>query len=312
VHLRNVEIFCDTVAHRSFSKAAEARGISQPAVSQAIQQLEERIGVTLIDRSKRPLELTPPGRVYYDGCRKLLEEFREVEERVQQLDGRVVGRVRIASIYSIGLLQMAEYVQDFEKRYPDVELRVDYLHPDDVYSRIRRDEADLGLVSFPKDGGDVASIPWQHQEMGLVVPPRHPLAGQTIRKLTDLQGARFVGFTSDLTIRRETDRLLKKHRITVELVHEFDNIENIKRAVEIGAGAAILPLATVRREVDSGLLVAIHIQDVQFIRPLGIIHKRHKHLSTAAERFVQLLCEELGEEQSAATDGVPKRTTVTA
>jgi DNA-binding transcriptional LysR family regulator len=310
VHLRNVEIFCDTVVHRSFSKAAEARGISQPAVSQAIQQLEDRLGLTLIDRSKRPLELTSAGRVYYDGCRKLLDDFRDVEGRVQQLNGRIIGRVRIAAIYSIGLLQMAEYVQEFEARYPDVDLSLDYLHPDDVYSRVRSDEADLGLVSFPKDGGDVASIPWQLQEMGLVVPPRHPLAGQSIRKLADLQGTTFVGFTPDLTIRRETDRLLKKHRVSVELIHEFDNVENIKRAVEIGAGAAILPLATVRREVDAGLLVAIHLQDVQFIRPLGIIHKRHKHLSTAAERFVQLLCEELGAEGSASP--ASKRTAVTA
>ncbi|MFO1094405.1 MAG: LysR family transcriptional regulator [Planctomycetaceae bacterium] len=311
MHLRNVEIFCDTVVHRSFSKAAGARGISQPAVSQAIQQLEERLGLTLIDRSKRPLELTPAGHVYYDGCRKLLDDFREVEERVQELNGRVIGRIRIAAIYSIGLLQMSEYVQEFESRHPEVDLRVEYLHPDEVYSRVRRDEADFGLVSFPRDGGDVASIPWQHQEMGLVVPPRHPLAGQALRKLADLQGARFVGFTPDLTIRRETDRLLKKHRVSVELVHEFDNIENIKRAVEIGAGAAILPLATVRREVDSGLLVAVHFQDVQFVRPLGIIHKRHKHLSMAAERFVQLLCEELGSE-SPATSGGRKPTAATA
>lgn len=310
MHLRNVEIFCETVIHRSFSKAAEARGISQPAVSQAIQQLEDRLGLTLIDRSKRPLELTSAGRVYYDGCRKLLDDFRDVEERVQQLDGRVIGRVRIAAIYSIGLLQMAEYAQEFEARYPDVDLRLDYLHPDDVYSRVRSDEADLGLVSFPKDGGDVASIPWQLQEMGLVVPPRHPLASQSIHKLANLQGTTFVGFTPDLTIRRETDRLLKKHRVSVELVHEFDNVENIKRAVEIGAGAAILPLATVRREVEAGLLVAIHLQDVQFIRPLGIIHKRHKHLSTAAERFVQLLCEELGAEGSATA--ASRRAAVTA
>ena len=132
---------------------------------------------------------------------------------------------------------MAEYVQEFESRYPDVDLRLDYLHPDDVYSRIRRDEADLGLVSFPRDGGDVASIAWQLQEMVLVVPPAASAGRPAMRKLADLQGAQFVGFTPDLTIRRETDRSLKKHRVGVEIVHEFDNIENIKRAVEIGAGS---------------------------------------------------------------------------
>jgi DNA-binding transcriptional LysR family regulator len=293
MHLRNVEIFCDTVAHRSFSKAAEMRGVSQPAVSQAIHQIEDRLGVTLIDRSQRPLELTPAGRVYYEGCRKLLDDYRELEDQVQQFNGRVSGRVRVASIYSVGLLQMTAHVREFEHRFPDVELRLDYLHPDEVYSRVRSDEADIGLVSFPRDGGDISCIPWQEQEMGLVVPPRHRLAELSGVKLSELDGEDFVGFTDDLTIRRETDRLLKKYRVAVTVIHEFDNVENLKRAVEIGAGVSILPLASVRRETESGLLRAIPFLDVQFTRPLGIIHKRHKHLSTAAERFVELLHEDL-------------------
>ena len=115
MHLRYVEIFCDTVAFRSFSKAAEARGMSQPAVSQAIQQIEESLGVTLIDRSQRPLELTPAGRIYHDGCRRLLDEYREIEDRVRQFNGRVAGRVRVASIYSVGLLQMSAYVREFAR-----------------------------------------------------------------------------------------------------------------------------------------------------------------------------------------------------
>jgi len=294
MHLRYVEIFCDTVAFRSFSKAAEARGMSQPAVSQAIQQIEESLGVTLIDRSQRPLELTPAGKIYHDGCRKLLDDYREIEDRVRQFTGRVAGRLRVASIYSVGLLQMSAYVHEFERRYPDVDLRLDYVHPDEVYSRVRRDEADLGLVSFPRDGGDIGCIPWQEQEMGLVVPPRHRLAEFPAVKLAELNGEDFVGFTDDLTIRRETDRLLKKHRVAVTVIHEFDNVENLKRAVEIGAGVSILPLVSVRREMESGLLRAIPFTDAHFTRPLGIIHKRHKHLSTAAERFVDLLHEDLG------------------
>lgn len=301
MHLRNVEIFCDTVAFRSFSKAAGARGISQPAASQAVQQLEDHLGVTLIDRTQRPLELTPAGRVYYDGCRRLLDDYREVEDRVQHFNGTVAGRVRVAAIYSVGLLQMAAYVEEFARRYPDVELKVDYLHPDEVYSRVRSDEADLGIVSFPRDGGDIGCVPWQEQEMCLVVPSRHRLAARTRVRLGELEGEDFVGFTSDLTIRRETDRLLKKHKVSVTVVHQFDNVENIKRAVEIGAGVSILPLATVRREVERGLLHAVALRDVHFIRPLGIIHKRHKHLSTAAEKFVELLGEGLGADREPTT-----------
>ncbi|MEW4529538.1 MAG: LysR family transcriptional regulator [Maioricimonas sp. JB045] len=294
MHLRTVEIFCDIVAHRSFSKAAEARRISQPAASQAIQHLEERLGVSLIDRSKRPLELTPAGQVYFEGCRNLLDEYRAIEDRVLSLQGKVTGRVRVAAIYSVGLLQMAAYVHRFEQAYPDVELQLDYLHPDEVYAGIRRDEADLGIVSFPRDGGDVACIPWQDQEMGLVVPNGHRLADRDRVDLGEIDGEAFVGFTNDLIIRRETDRLLKRHRVSVKVVHQFDNVENIKRAVEIGAGVSILPLPTARRESQAGTIRALSFRDVEFQRPLGIIHRRQKHLLTAAEKFVEVLHEELG------------------
>ncbi|MGD9856594.1 MAG: LysR family transcriptional regulator [Planctomycetaceae bacterium] len=297
--LRNAEIFCDIVACRSFSKAAEARNLSQPAISQALQQLEEYLGTMLIDRSKRPFHLTSAGETYYEGCRKLFDGFRRLEDNVQQIGDRVTGRLRIASIYSIGLLQMADFVTQFQAEYPDVETSIEYLHPDEVYDRLLREEADLGLVSFPRDGGDFACIPWQEQEMGVVVAPEHPLAVQNEVAWEDLTGETFVGFTADLRIRREIERRLKKAKVSVTVVHSFDNIENIKRAVEIGAGVSILPLPTVRREVDHGFLKALPLEDRDFFRPLGIIHKRHKHLSNAAEKFVELLHDESGMDDSA-------------
>lgn len=299
--LRNAEIFCDIVACHSFSKAAEVRNLSQPAVSQALQQLEEYLGTTLIDRSKRPFHLTSAGEIYYEGCRKLFDGFRRLEDRVQQVGERVTGRLRIASIYSVGLLQMAGFLSRFQGEFPDVETTIEYLHPDEVYDRLLREEADLGLVSFPRDGGDIACIPWQEQEMVVVVAPGHPLAGRGEVAWEDLTGEAFVGFTADLRIRREIERRLKKAKVSVTVVHSFDNIENIKRAVEIGAGVSILPLPTVRREVDHGFLKTLPLEDRNFFRPLGIIHKRHKHLSNAAEKFVELLHDEPAIDESPAT-----------
>jgi DNA-binding transcriptional LysR family regulator len=292
--LRNAEIFCEVALRRSFSKAATARGMSQPAISQAIQQLEEHLGVTLIDRSQRPLQLTPPGEAYFEGCRRLFDDYRILEDRVQNLTSKVTGRVRVASIYSVGLLQMAGYVAQFESQYPDVVLQLEYLHPDEVYDRVLNDEADVGLVSFPKDGGEIESIPWLDQILGIVVPPQHRLAGRTEAPITELDGEDFVAFTQDLKIRKEIDRALRKHKVSVSAVHQFDNIENIKRAVEIGAGVSILPLPTVRREVEAGMLKAVPFSVLKWYRPLGIVKRRHKHLSTAAMRFVDLLHEPSG------------------
>jgi DNA-binding transcriptional LysR family regulator len=289
MHLNHVEIFCDVVARRSFSKAAEAAGISQSSASQAVQALEERLGAQLIDRSKRPLELTAAGEIYFEGCRDLLDSFRRIEDRVLTLQDKVTGRVRVAAIYSVGLLQMGAYARRFRESYPDAELELDYLHPDEVYNRVLGDEADLGLVSFPREGGSLSSLRWQDQPMVLVVPPGHALAGSRKIRVSELAGENYVGFTDDLTIRRALDRWLRQAHVSVNVVHEFDNIENIKRAVEIGAGVAILPEPTVRREIESGVLCQVRLADVRWTRPLGIVHRRNKTLSTAASRFVEIL-----------------------
>src|SRR5579864_4596336 len=126
MHLRNVEIFCDVVTHGSFSKAAALHEVSQSSASQAVHMLERRLDCRLIDRSKRPFELTPAGQIYYDGCRKILESVRHVEDRVQQMRNKVIGRVRLAAIYSVGLLQMEGYTKRYKTLFPDVVLQLDY------------------------------------------------------------------------------------------------------------------------------------------------------------------------------------------
>lgn len=297
MNLRNTEIFCDIAAHRSFSKAAAARQISQPAVSQALQQLEEELGVTLIDRSQRPIELTSAGSVYFERCQKWLEDYREIEDAVHTFSGRVTGKVRVASIYSVGLLQMSAYVRRMRAEYPDVELSLDYSAPEAIYQRLLRDEVDLGIISFPRDGGDIGCIPWQDQEMVVATAPSHRLGSSRMVSVKELDGENFVAFTPDLTIRRKTEKQLKSAEVSVNIVHQFDNVEAIKRAVEIDLGVAIVPLPTMRREMEFGTLHAASFTDLRFVRPLGIIHKRHKHLSRAAEKFVELLHEDPGESE---------------
>ena len=298
MNLRNTEIFCDIATYRSFSKAAVKRQISQPAVSQALQQLEDDIGVTLIDRSQRPIGLTAAGAVYFERCQKWLVDYREIEDAVHQYSGKVAGRVRVASIYSVGLLQMSSYVKRLREEHPDVELFLDYSHPDAIYTRLLRDEIDLGIISFPKDGGEIGSIPWQEQEMVVVTAPGHPFAERESVRLNDLQGQDFVAFAPELMIHRKTEKLLKRHDVTVNIVHQFDNVETIKRAVEIDLGLSLLPLPTLRRELEFETLHAASLADVDFVRPLGIVHKRHKHLSRAAEKFVELLHDDLPTDQA--------------
>lgn len=288
-HLRDLEIFCEVVKHRSFSRAARALAISQSVASETVKALEDRLGEVLIDRTQRPLELTPAGRLYIEGCRDLLERSRRLDDSVRQLRDKVVGPVRVSAIYSVGLLQMDCYVKEFERLYPDAALELRYLHPAAVVERVLNDETDLGLVSFPPRRTELVCTPWQEQEIVLVVYPGHRLAARGTIKACELEGESFVAYTPELPVRAEMDRWLKQARVSVEIGHEFDNIENIKRAVEIGSGIALLPIPTVRRELEIGSLQALSLEDVRWIRPLGIVHKKQKAMTTAVSRFMALL-----------------------
>jgi DNA-binding transcriptional LysR family regulator len=302
MHLKALKIFCDVVYRRSFSRAADDNSISQSGASQLVHQLERRLGVKLVDRSKRPFTLTPEGEVYYDGCRKLLERYDALEEEVRTLHEEVAGRVRVASIYSVGLHHMNRYLQDFLSQYPKANVRLEYLHPHRVYEAVENDQADLGLVSYPKSSRTIKANVWREEPMVLVCAPSHPLARRTRVGLKDLDGQSMIGFDADLTIRREIDRVLHLHNVETRVVMEFDNIETIKRAIEIDAGIGLLPQPTVVREVASGSLVAIPLATDELIRPLGILHRRGKDLGVTVRRFMDLLRSE-GKKLSA---GVPE------
>ena len=193
---------------------------------------------------------------------------------------------------------MDSYVHYFEAAFPGVDLRVEYVHPEQVYDRIRTEFADIGLVSFPEDSTEFAVIPWQEQSFSLIVHPDHPLAKQAAEgydsaPLEAVQSEDLVNFTSELKVRKQLDRWLRAAGVSPNVVHEFDNVEQIRRAVEDGVGVALLPEATVKRGVETGSLVSLKLENVEWFRPLGVIHKRNRRLSNAADRFVELLHEDL-------------------
>ena len=289
MNLRDLELFCEVAHQGSFSKGAKAYGVSQPAASETIKSLEEHLGCDLLNRAIRPLQLTPEGRIYFDGCRELIDGYRRLEDRILQRRDKVVGPVRVASIYSVGLLQMDCYVKEFERLYPDAALDLQYVHPAEVLSSVENETVDLGLMSFAPRRADLVYETWQDQKIVVVVAPQHRLASQTSIRASELDGESLVGFTSELRMRQETDRWLKQAKVSVNVVHAFDNIENIKRAVEVGSGIGLLPIPTVRREIDYGSLVAIELEDVDWVRRLDIVYRRTKPFTTAITRFLELL-----------------------
>ena len=289
MHVKSLKVFCDVVDCRSFSRAADDNGISQSGASQMVHHLEQHLGVKLIDRSKRPFVLTPEGEVYYRGCRRLVQRFNALEEEVRTLHQEVDGRVTVASIYSVGLSHMNQLIQEFLTKYPKANVRLEYQHPDRVYELVETDRVDLGLVSYPQSSRTIKALVWREEPMVVVCAPDHPLARQSSISIRELDGQKMVGFEESLRIRHEIDRALSLREVEVEVMMQFDNIETLKRAVEINAGVSLLPAPTVTREVQFGSLVALPLNDVDLVRPLGMIQRRGKELGKTVCRFMHLL-----------------------
>jgi DNA-binding transcriptional LysR family regulator len=289
MYVESLKIFCDVVRHHSFSRGANANGVSQSAASQAILQIEKNLGLDLLDRSQRPWVLTSEGEVFFDGAQELVNRYLELLENVRRHKASSGYNVRVAAIYSVGMQDMGHYVEQLKARMPGSDAEMEYMHPDRVYESVLRGEADLGLIAFARSRQDLESLPWREEPMVFTCLPDHRLAGHRSIRPADLRDEKFVRFQRGLAIRREVDRFLRQHAVEVDVVAELDNIATIKQAVEDGAGVSILPEPTLKREIERGSLVAIPFTGIRFIRPLSIIHRRKRKLNSAMTGFIELL-----------------------
>ena len=289
MNLDALKLYCDVVRLRSFSRGAVANGVSQSAASQSIQQLEGELHMTLLDRSRRPLQATDEGRTFYEACRTLLAGFDKARAEISASRQRVEGTVRVAAIYSVGLHDMSRHMQPFMSTYPHARVLLECLHPHKVVEAVVSDEADLGILSYPAASRALQVLPLRSEPMALVAHPTHRLARRRTLATTDLSGEKFVAFDADLAIRKAIDRALKQQNVRVEVVMEFDNVETIKQAIGINAGVSILPRPTVRKEIGMRTLVALPLPLPGLVRPIGIIHRRGKRMTPAVTRFVEQL-----------------------
>lgn len=292
----SLKLFRDIAATRSFSRAAALNGFSQSAVSQQVQELERALGVTLLDRSRRPLVVTPAGHLYEEFCRDVLRRRKEFEAALGLLKHDTGGTVRVASIYSVGLSEMVELERLFAQRQPEAILEVQYLQPAKVYAAVLADKVDLGLVSYPHGTREIKVIPWRQEEMVLATAPDHRLAKKAaaIRgpiPMEDLNGIDFVGFDEELPIRADVDRFFREKGVEVNVSVHFDNIEMIKEAVAHRVGVSIMPHRVMREDIRQKRLAAIRMAGASLYRPLGIIHRKTKRFQPVAQAFLDLLCE---------------------
>ncbi|MCL2877980.1 MAG: LysR family transcriptional regulator [Acidobacteria bacterium] len=289
MHIGTLKVFCDLVESRSFSRAAVRNSITQSAVSQQVKNLESRFKTQLLHRDGRIVSPTPAGRLFYERSRTILESFDQMQVEIKSIVQDMVGSVRVATIYSVGLYEISVVVKSFLKQYPKVNLHVEYSKGARVYEDCLRGVIDLGIVTYPEPCKGLRIIPLPADQLILICSPTHPLAKRRQIDIRQLNGENYIAFEKGLASQRALDQIFRECDIEVHTVMEFDNIETIKRSVEIGAGVSIVPLLSVQKEVQNGLLAQVGFTNRNFYRPLGIVVRTKVPVSPAARKFIELM-----------------------
>ena len=274
MQIESLKVFCDLAETESFTKAAQINNVTQSAVSQQISSLERQFKSLLIERSKKKFRLTREGQVLYEFSKQIIQSYDSLHSKLQEIKDIISGTIRVATIYSIGLHDLPPYIKKFLKSYPTVNVHVEYRRANQVYDDVLSNVVDLGLVAYPQRESKLETVALRKDPLVLICHPQHPFAKTKIVKLKSLGGQKFIGFEPDIPTRKALDKILKENSVEVQHVMEFDNIETVKRAVEIDAGISVVPQGTVLQEVAKQTLIQVQLDDGQFFRPWRRFTKR--------------------------------------
>ena len=291
MRIETLKVFCDLVETESFSEAAERSGVTQSAVSQKISSLEKDYGVVLLERGKKHFRLTPEGRVFLEAAQGILKIHRGIGTRFEELQNRVAGALRLATVHSAGLHELPAHFREFRTLFPEVDLDISYRRLNQVYSDVLEGSADLGFVAYPQERkGLVLEVSWRDR-LVLICSPEHEFAARRTVRLKDLSGESFVSFEPDLPTRNALVALFKKEGVAVKEAMEFDDVATVKRAVEVERAVSLVPLKSVTQEVEANTLRVVDVESDELWRPLGLMRKRTRAVSPAMREFIGLLRE---------------------
>ena len=290
--MQGLRIFCDVADLRSFSRAAELHGITQSAVSQLIQNLEELFGTKLLDRSKRPFVLTPAGELVSREGRQLVARYDALARSVARLAPERGGSVRVHAIYSAGIALLNQLRREFQNRRPELDVQIEYEPPAAVAESARTGRCDFGIVSYPEQWPGLQSRSLREERMCLACGVHHELAGEKQVRAADLDGRELIHFTHELPAARHIRSYLTGNGAEAVFAQRLDNIDTFKSMLQATDYAAILPLRTFLAEVQAGLLAAVPLEPL-LERPVGIVYARRR-LRPAAQDFATFLVENAG------------------
>ena len=290
MHTSVMKTFCDLVDSGSFSRAAEMNNVSQSAVSQQLAKLEAIYATQLLSRAGGLITPTEAGRAFYEGARDMLESYEKTGRQVKSAALGRGGSLRVGTIYSVGLYILQPFIRKFIEAHPTIDLVVEYTDWITITESVLRGEMDIGVVAYPEKHRSLQATFFTGEQLVMVCSPKHPLSGRMCIAPADLAGEPIVAFAREIPTRRAIDRTLKRMGVRVDIVAEFDNIDTLKRALEVGVGVSILPKNTIEREVGMRMLIGVPFRDqTKWIRSISLLRRRGGPRTRAQRLFLDVL-----------------------
>ena len=294
LNLYKLDIFVRVVDEGSFTAAAERLLMSQSGVSQHVQDLERSLGVALFDRGPRGVNLTPAGERLYDYARRILALVAEAEAAVTDVTQLASGRVTVGATPGVGVYVLAEWVQSFRARHPNLTVLMQTDITPRIVDGLLAQRLDLGIVEGELSAeaeAQLHAVTLEMVDQVVVIGRKHPFWARADITLSELNGQTFVMRQRESQTRIWLDAQLTAHGVVPRIGAEFDNVESIKRAVMASTSLTILPGYAVREENSVGLMRCLPITDHPLKRALKLIWDRRRHWSPTARSLVQHLTE---------------------
>jgi DNA-binding transcriptional LysR family regulator len=288
MELHALQVFETVVEERSFSRAAEKLFRTQPAVSLAIQRLENELGDKLIDRAAKDLVPTDTGRTVLDFARRFRNLEDELAGALAELRDKSAGRLVIGANES-STLYLLPHIQRYRAKFPKIKVQVRRSQSSRIPVELLEGDLELGVASYdPGDDRLVAKVIYT-DALAFIVSPKHRFARRRAVSIAELGDETFVAHNVVSPYRELVLREFRRHKVPLRMDVEMPTLETIRRLVASGQGVAFLPRMCVRQDVESGALREIHVKELHVERKVRLLYAKARTLSHAARAFLELV-----------------------
>lgn len=286
-----IEAFVQVSAHNSFSRAAEVLQLTQPSITARIQSLEREVGEEMFERGGRGVRLTDAGEAFLPYAERILQTLAEGRDAIEEVRSVQLGSLHLGSAITICTYVLPSILHAFRSRHAGVDVTIRTGRSEQVLAMVQSDEVQVGIVrslSHP----DVETVHLYDDEIVLAANPDHPFAARGATTIEEAAGEPIVLFDRGSSYFGLIHSFFRQAGVVPNVAMELDSLEATKRMVEEGLGIALVPLATIERELESGMLVKVEISDAPPLkRPISLIYKRHRKRPRTVQAFIDTLAE---------------------